>query len=145
MKMAFFSSQGDNLTLTTCEWLQKRKKKRTNTLLLCKINGLLTLLPRLLSSLFYKRTKHPRLFWDISLPSSKSAKFPNKVIFLCINTSSVKTYQHCEASRASLNLVTSNTTLCGSLFMPSYSRNKDTISNLSQILHLKINTGKNSI
>ena len=34
-------------------------KKWTNTLLLCKINGLLTLLPHLLFSLFYKRTRHP--------------------------------------------------------------------------------------
>ena len=37
----------------------RKEKKWTNTLLLCKINGLLSLLPRLLSSLFYKRTKHP--------------------------------------------------------------------------------------
>ena len=36
----------------------RKEKKWTNTLLLCKINGVLTLLPHLFS-LFYKRTRHP--------------------------------------------------------------------------------------
>ena len=50
---------------------------RKNILLLCKINGLLTSLPRLLSPMFCKRTRHP----DLN---------SNKVIILCLNTSSVR-------------------------------------------------------
>ena len=88
----FFSLQGDFLTLSTCGW-SAETKTLINTLLFCKTNGLLTLLPHLLSFFFQKKkgTQTPIiwLFWDISLPSSQSANFPNKVAIPCLNTSSV--------------------------------------------------------
>ena len=48
---------------------------------------LFTLLPHPFSFWFYERTWNPDpwerwLFWDINLPSSRPAGFPNKVIFL---------------------------------------------------------------
>lgn len=75
----FCQLTGDSLTLTTCQWLQKRKMNR-NTLLLCKKNGLLTLLPHLLFSLFYKRTRHPDPnqvgYFDTSVCHLLSTRFP---------------------------------------------------------------------
>lgn len=59
LKWVFFSLQGDFLTLSTCGW-SAEKKTLINTLLFCKINGLLTLLPHLLSFFFQKKKKrHP--------------------------------------------------------------------------------------
>ena len=59
LKWVFFSLQGDFLTLSTCGW-SAEKKTLINTPLFCKINGLLTLLPHLLSFFFQKTKKrHP--------------------------------------------------------------------------------------
>ena len=58
LKWVVFSLQGDFLTLSTCEW-SAEKKTLTNTLLFCKINGLLTLLPHLLSFFQKKKKWHP--------------------------------------------------------------------------------------
>ena len=61
-------------------------------------------------SLFYKRNWPPDpirwFFWDSSLPSSRSAGFPNKVSIPCLNTSSPDLLACCAASRASLDSVT---------------------------------------
>ena len=55
---------------------------------ICKINGLFYFTSSPLPSLFYKRpgTQTPIrwLFWDISLLSSQTADFLNKVIFLAL-------------------------------------------------------------
>ena len=53
-KVPLFSSQGEILTLPTCEWLQKRRNQHIPSLRLakrkvfCKNYGLFTLLPHLL-------------------------------------------------------------------------------------------------
>ena len=130
LKWASFSLQGDFLTLSTCGW-SAEKKTLINTLLFCKINGLLTLLPHLLSFFFQKKknkkgTQTPIiwLFWDISLPSSQSANFPNKVAIPCLNTSSVSLTGLLWSEESELELSNSNTAICGSLFMTSHTRNK---------------------
>ena len=71
-------------------WMAAEKKKWTNTLLLYKINGLWHYF---LASSPLCPIKEPGiqtpirwLFWHISPPSSQSARFPNKVIILCLNT-----------------------------------------------------------
>ena len=58
VKVAFFQLTGRQSDPHQL-WMDAEKTKWTNTLLLYKINGLLTLFPCLLSSLFYKRTRHP--------------------------------------------------------------------------------------
>ena len=71
---------------------------------ICKINGLFTLLPHLpLKPIFYERNS---LFCDISLPSSQSSGFLNKVIIPCLNTSSPDLLAHHVVSRVSLDTVT---------------------------------------
>ena len=62
-------------------------------------------------SLFYKsgiQTLVRWLFWDISLPSSQSAGFPNKVAIPCLNTSppDLLACSVCVASKGSLDSVT---------------------------------------
>ena len=71
-------------------WMAAEKKKWTNTLFLYKINGLWHYF---LASSPLCPIKEPGiqtpirwLFWHISPPSSQSARFPNKVIILCLNT-----------------------------------------------------------
>ena len=73
---------------------------------------------RLLSSLpfplcsikeFGIQTPMRRLFWDISLPSSQSAGFPNKFIFIFhLNTSSLRLLSCHVANRVNSNSVTSD-------------------------------------
>ena len=46
------------------------------------------------------------LFWDISLPSSRSASVPNKVVFLASTPHLSDSLAHCMASRGSLDSVT---------------------------------------
>ena len=64
------------------------------------------------------------LFWDVSLPSSQSANFPNKVAIPCLNTSSVSLTGLLWGEESELELSNSNTAICGSLFMTSHTRNK---------------------
>ena len=83
---------------------------------ICKTYDLFTLFPHLLpiSVLWKKLASRPRmrwLFWDISLPSSQSASFPNKVIIPCLNTSSPDSLACRVASRVSLDSVTKTLTL----------------------------------
>ena len=107
--LLMFSFQEDNLTLPTCEWMMARKKKLTHLSLegghsrrcFARLIALFTLLhhclslstlPFLLNFLIISlsgsikepgiQTQTRWLFWDISLPSSWSAGFLNKVIFL---------------------------------------------------------------
>ena len=66
-----------------------KKKKLTHTLLFCKINGLFNLHPHFLSLCVLLKetgiqTSIRWLFWDICLPSSQAASFPNKVIIPCL-------------------------------------------------------------
>ena len=79
-QVSLFSSRRDSLTQPTCESLQKEEIYTSCPIF--KINGLLYFL---ISSPSLLRNWHPDpvrwLFWDISLPSSWSAGFPNKVIF----------------------------------------------------------------
>ena len=98
-------------TLSTCGWLQEGRNRHLPSLKLtipgdiCKINGLFTLPSYLLSYLC--SIKEPgvqtwirRLFWDFSLPSSRSASFPNKVVFLvstvCIQLTGLSCSEHNE-------------------------------------------------
>ena len=98
-------------TLSTCGWLQEGRNGHLPSLRLtipgdiCKINGLFTLPSYLLSYLCSIKesgvqTWRRRLFWDISLPSSRSASFPNKVVFLvstlCIRLTGLSCSEHSE-------------------------------------------------
>ena len=69
-------------------WMAAKKKRLTHSLPEVghsrrdlQDNGLFTLLPQLFPSI---QTQTRWLFWDISLPSSQSACFPNKVVFLAL-------------------------------------------------------------
>ena len=68
----------------------------------CKIKGLFTLLLHLVPSLIHKRTGIQTqirwLFWDVSLPSSLSASFRNKVIFLIPTSPRSDSLAYCAAA-----------------------------------------------
>ena len=71
---------------------------------------LLTLVPQCFSLALWKNlTSRPWqrwLFWDISLPSSGPASFPNKVVFLASTPHLSDSLAYCMASRGSLDSVT---------------------------------------
>ena len=74
-----------------------------------RLMALFTLLPHL-PPLFCRRNWHldptRGLFWDISLPSSQSAGFPNKRHIPCFNILSLELMACHAVNRASLDLVT---------------------------------------
>lgn len=99
---------------STCWRLQEGRNWHIPTLKLaipgdiCKINGPFTLL--LTFPLFYKKNWHldptRGLFWDVSLPSSRSAGFPNERHIPCFNILSLELMACHAVNRASWTLVT---------------------------------------
>ena len=95
-----------------------RRKKLTNPAaqglpfqeILTRLSGLFILFPHLPQSLIHKRCWHPdsdkMFFWGISLPSSWSASFQNKVIFLASTPHLLDSLAYHAVSRASLDSVT---------------------------------------
>ena len=129
-------------------WMAAERKKLTYPLLVKQITfDFISSSPSPLCSIEEPGIQTPKrwLFWDISLPSSQSANFPNKVIIPCLSILSVDFLGCHEVNRRNLDLVTVTSLYMVFSSCHHISETKSTINHLLQILLLKINTGKSSM